>query len=70
MELIYAILIFFGAMLPNEYNQTASAQANGSFNPQVFQSTIQSNQPMIDFIIQNPEELERIRTLDIDRTED
>ena len=66
MELIYAILIFFGAMTPNEY----SAQTNTAFNPGAMQQTVQNNQALIERIASNPNLAERIRTMDIDRLED
>lgn len=62
MEIIYAILIFFGAMTPGENNTT--------FNQAAYQQTIVSQETLIQTISSDAVLLERIRTMDIDRLED
>lgn len=64
MELIYALLIFFGAMTPNEY----SSQTNSAFNQETLNYTVQSNQSLFDEIASISDAGDRIRA--IDRTED
>lgn len=64
MELIYALMIFFGAMTPNDYSTTM----NIAFNPEIMMQTLQANQSIVDVIITEPDVAERIRM--IDRTDD
>ncbi len=61
MELIYALLIFFGAMTPAEYT---------NFDADLYQHTLNSNEAVVTQILNDPAEMERIRTMDIDRLED
>lgn len=64
MELIYALMIFFGVMTPADYSQ----QCNVEFNSEVMMQTVQSNQMIFDDIATSPDAAERIRM--IDRTDD
>jgi len=61
MELIYAILIFFGFATPTQCNLSDAQYIN----------LVTMNQPVIQFYHQNPNELQLIKnTVTIDRLED
>ncbi len=64
MELIYALLIFFGYMTPSQY----TAETNSSFKTGVMMQTLKNNQVVFEEILGSTTVGEQIRA--IDRTED
>lgn len=64
MELIYALMIFFGYMTPSDY----TTQMNTTFSSEVMNQTLQANQSIFDTINAEQNVEERLRA--IDRTED
>ena len=64
MELIYALLIFFGYMTPSQY----TAETNSTFKTSSMIQTLHANPFLFDEIIEETNLGQRVRA--IDRTED